>query len=80
MHGSFKQMYLHNDDKIKDAGVAYTLDIPVWVDMYREKSIEEESLICTVNHSLTYPEMRVIVNEIGGDHELAKAKKQSMRK
>ena len=52
---------------MKDSGVAFKLETPVWMDANRDQCAEQWTSSYKITHSLTYPDMCFVVDEVGGN-------------
>ena len=70
-YANLKDMYNHNIEEMKEAGVAKRRDIPAWMDRTDNVCNEPEAVRCKVTHDLIHPEMCVVGDEVGGNLNMA---------
>ena len=58
-------MYEYIYDDMIDVGVAVKLESPIWQDHYGSICTKEDSFGCKVTHDLAYPEMFIVMDEVG---------------
>ena len=66
-YANFHQMYAHIYAELVDAMLATILDSPEWQDLNGNRCEESEAFGCKVTHTLTHPEMCIVMDEVGGN-------------
>ena len=64
---NFNQMYDQVYEHMVDAGLAVKLLSPKWMNKEGVEAGKEESFGCMVTHNLLYPEMCIVMDEVGGN-------------
>ena len=60
-------MYDQIGEEVNDAGVAETLDAPVWMDKTGKLTDENDVFSCKVDHKITRLGLCLVVDEVGGN-------------
>ena len=64
---NFCQMYSQVYEQMVEAKVAIERDTPEWQDASGAAVAEEDAFGCRVTHDLQYPEMCIVMDEVGGN-------------
>ena len=66
-YANFAQMYEQIYDEMEEAGLAVKFASPKWMDKLGNEVLKENSFGCMVTHDLLFPEMCLVMDEVGGN-------------